>query len=80
MGLIDDLAEKARCGYLSELKLHPERYPLFAAVESTPVDSYSQQEWHEAAAYLVPESNPPCDSEACKRLLLVHAQRNPSML
>lgn len=78
MGLIDDLADKAGCIYLSELKLHPERYPLFSAVESTTVEGYSQQEWQEAVAYLVPEGDATSNSAACKRLLLEHAQQTPS--
>lgn len=72
MGLIDDLAEKAGCEYISELKFHPERYPLYRAVASTPVDLYDESEWQQTVSYFISKPDLPCDGKACKERLLAH--------
>lgn len=72
MGLIDDIAVKSGCEYVSELKYHPERYPVYPVLSALAIESYSEREWHEAVSYLVGEEAPCEDREACKNRLLEH--------
>ena len=70
MGLIDDIAMKSGCEYVSELKYHPERYRAHEVLSALPVESYNEQEWCEAVAYLVDAEASYEDREACKHRLL----------
>ena len=53
MGLLDILAEKMGCTYLSDLRFLP--WPnavLRQAVLSMPLDDFSEYEWKDTAEYL----------------------------
>lgn len=53
MGLLDILAERMDCTYLSDLRFLPRpNAALQQAVASMPLDSYSAHEWLDAADYL----------------------------
>jgi hypothetical protein len=53
MGLLDILAEKMNCTYLSDLRfLPPPNAALRQAVASMPLDDFSEYEWKDAAEYL----------------------------
>lgn len=70
MGLIDDIAVKAGCEYVSELKYHPERYPVLEILSAIPLESYDEKQWQEAVSYLITDSDVSCGSAACKIQLL----------
>lgn len=70
MGLIEDIAENAGCEYVSELKYHPERYPVHSVLRSIAAGSYDEKEWNEAVHYLIDENVPYCDSETCRKRLI----------
>lgn len=53
MGLLDILAEKMNCTYLSDLRFLPwPNAALRQAVASMPLDDFSEFEWIDAAEYL----------------------------
>ena len=53
MGLLDILAEKMNCTYLSDLWFLPQpNAALRQAVASLPLDDFSEYEWKDAAEYL----------------------------
>lgn len=52
ISLIDYLAERMRCRYLSDLKLRPWRPNLSGIVEDIPVDGFSHAQWLDALRYL----------------------------
>jgi len=53
MGLLDILAERMDCTYLSVLRFLPRpNAVLRQAVESMPLDNFSEYEWKDAAEYL----------------------------
>lgn len=53
MGLIDILAEKMNCTYLSDLRFLPRpNEELRQAVAIIPVNDFSEYEWIDAAEYL----------------------------
>ena len=53
MGLLDILAEKMKCTYLSDLRFLPQpNAALRQAVASMPLDDFSEYEWKDAAEYL----------------------------
>ena len=53
MGLLDILAEKMNCTYLSDLRFLPRpNASLRQAVASLPLDDFSEYEWKDAAEYL----------------------------
>ena len=53
MGLLDILAEKMNCTYLSDLRFLPRpNAALRQAVASMPLDEFSEYEWIDAAEYL----------------------------
>ena len=53
MGLLDILAEKMNCAYLSDLRfLQQPNATLKQIVASMPLDDFSEYEWKDAAEYL----------------------------
>lgn len=53
MGLLDILAGKMNCTYLSDLRFLPRpNEALRQAVSSMPLDDFSEYEWKDAAEYL----------------------------
>ena len=53
MGLLDILAEKMNCTYLSDLRFLPRpNAALRQAVSRLPLDDFSEYEWKDAAEYL----------------------------
>ena len=53
MGLLDILAEKMNCTYLSDLHFLPRpNEALRQAVVSMPLDDFTEYEWKDAAEYL----------------------------
>ena len=53
MGLLDTLAEKMNCIYLSDLRFLPRpNAALRQAVADLPLDGFSEYEWKDAAEYL----------------------------
>ena len=53
MGLLDILAEKMNCTYLSDLRFLPQpNAALRQSVASMPLDDFSEYEWKDAAEYL----------------------------
>ena len=53
MGLVDILAERMNCAYLSDLCFLPRpSEALRQAVDSMPLDDFSEYEWKDAAEYL----------------------------
>ena len=53
MGLLDILAEKMNCTYLSDLRFLPQpNVALRQAVASMPLNDFSEYEWKDAAEYL----------------------------
>ena len=53
MGLLDILAERMACPYLSDLHFLPRpNEALRQAVASMPLDEFSEYEWKDAAEYL----------------------------
>jgi hypothetical protein len=53
MGLLDILAEKMNCAYLSDLRFLPQpNAVLRQAVASLPLNDFSEYEWKDAAEYL----------------------------
>jgi len=53
MGLLDILAEKMNCTYLSDLRFLPRpNAALRQAVASLPLDDFSEHEWKDAVEYL----------------------------
>ena len=53
MGLLDILAEKMNCTYLSDLRFLPRpNEVLRQAVSRMPLDDFSEYEWKDAAEYL----------------------------
>lgn len=53
MGLLDILAEKMNCTYLSDLRFLPRpNAALRQAVASMPLDDFFEYEWKDAAEYL----------------------------
>ena len=53
MGLLDILAERMACPYLSDLHFLPRpNEELRQAVASMPLDDFSEHEWKDAADYL----------------------------
>ena len=53
MGLLDILAEKMNCTYLSDLRFLPRpNEELRQAVAIIPVNDFSEYEWIDAAEYL----------------------------
>ena len=53
MGLVDILAERMNCAYLSDLCFLPRpNEALRQAVDSMPRDDFSEYEWKDAAEYL----------------------------
>ena len=53
MGLLDILAERMNCTYLSDLRFLPQpNAALRQAIASMPLDDFSEYEWKDAAEYL----------------------------
>lgn len=53
MGLLDILAEKMNCTYLSDLRFLPRPNEMLRqAVASMPLGDFSEYEWRDAAEYL----------------------------
>ena len=53
MGLLDILAERMNCTYLSDLRFLPwPNAALRQAVSRMPLDNFSEYEWKDAAEYL----------------------------
>ena len=53
MGLLDILAEKMNCTYLSDLRFLPRQNAILRqVVASMPLDDFSEYEWIDAAEYL----------------------------
>ena len=53
MGLLDILAERMACTYLSDLRFLPwPNAALRQAVSRMPLDNFSEYEWKDAAEYL----------------------------
>ena len=53
MGLLDILAERMNCTYLSDLRFLPRpNAALRQAVASVPLDDFPEYEWNDAAEYL----------------------------
>ena len=53
MGLLDILAERMNCAYLSDLQFLPQpNAALRQAIASMPLDDFSEYEWKDAAEYL----------------------------
>ena len=53
MGLLDILAEKMNCTYLSDLRFLPRPNAMLRqAVANMPLDDFSGYEWKDAAEYL----------------------------
>ena len=53
MGLLDILAEKMNCTYLSDLRFLPQpNATLRRAVADMSLDDFSEYEWKDAAEYL----------------------------
>ena len=53
MGLLDILAERMSCTYLSDLRFLPQpNAALRQAIASMPLDDFSEYEWKDAAEYL----------------------------
>lgn len=53
MGILDILAEKMNCTYLSDLRFLPRpNATLRKIVASMPLEDFSEYEWKDAAEYL----------------------------
>lgn len=71
--LLDCLAQKAGCGYLSDLRyLSPwERFHLSRELLLVPSGTFSLKSWNDALAYLAGLS-PEADASAAKEALIHH--------
>lgn len=75
MGLLDILAEKMNCTYLSDLRFLPQpNAALRQAVASMPLNGFSEYEWKDAAEYLCGVK---CVSAEDARNTILKNQREP---
>lgn len=61
--LLDDIATKCGCIYLSDLVFATQDYRIKSALRSLNPDNYSMQEWIDTIGYLTREPQPPFASQ-----------------
>ena len=52
LNLIEVLAKKIHCDFLSDLRLRKNRFALRQALETLQIEDYSLREWNECITYL----------------------------
>lgn len=71
--LLDNLAARLDCGYLSDLKMPQRREQIANLVSTIPAQDYTLEQWNEALAYLC-RQNPCNDADSAKLALLKNCQ------
>lgn len=70
--LLDDLAEKAGCEYLSDLHTPELCHTLYAAITAIPSESYPSIQWHHALRYITQNTAVPHNSASILRQQLMN--------
>lgn len=74
--LLDELAQRMGCAYLSDLHRHFGSMEFCTCVESIPCGIYPLEQWQETVEYLLLQRSPACTDEAAARLLLTQDMGN----
>lgn len=73
-GLLDYLAEKSGCAYLSELREGTKKEKIRKVLMSLHADRYSMEDWQDAAEYLTDAEQKFEDKQSAKAYLKTYFQ------
>lgn len=68
MELLEYLASRSGCAYLSDLKFLPAEKQQFSFLEGVPLENFPEKEWRDAVMYLYRQ---PVDTAASAKELLM---------
>lgn len=71
-GLLDYLAEKSGCAYLSELREGTKKEKIRKVLMSLHADRYSMEDWQDAAEYLTESEQKFEDKKSAKAYLEIY--------
>ena len=78
--LLDTLAQRMGCAYLSDLHRHFGSTGFRACVADIPFGLYPLAQWQETVEYLFQQSCPACADETEARLRLTQGKTAPGLL